>query len=183
MPIIIAVVVIVVGIVAFTMFQSDPIGDTEPTNTTETSRQIEEETDNENSDIEIETEIEASTNDQDVTVTSEIESAVPPIQSDTNFEDGSYTTQVSYFTPRRTEHIMDITLTIENDIVVDTEIVWDGDIEPKTPSHSGFDAAYESEVVGRSLSTVNLSRVGGASLTSEAFNEAVQAIEVEARAS
>jgi hypothetical protein len=99
------------------------------------------------------------------------------------FVDGSYTVEASYFTPRRTEHLMDITLTLENGIVTDASIIWDGDVTPKTPNHIAFDEAYKAEVVGQPINEIYLSRVGGASLTSEAFNEAVQEIQTEASAS
>ena len=41
------------------------------------------------------------------------------------------------------------------------------------PLQERFDAVYKTEVVGKKLTDINLSRVGGASLTSKAFNEAV----------
>lgn len=37
-----------------------------------------------------------------------------------------------------------------------------------------FDGAYQTQVVGKKLTDISLSRVGGASLTSGAFNEAVK---------
>jgi hypothetical protein len=56
-------------------------------------------------------------------------------------------------------------------------------LAPKTPSHTGFDTAYEAEVVGQPLDDLRLSRTGGASLTSDAFNEAVTDIKQQARTS
>ncbi len=117
-------------------------------------------------------------------VVSEVVDTVAPNEDDvSSFVDGTYTTQTSYFTPRRTEHTMDVTFTLNDDIVTDVSILWDGSAEPKTPSHSGFDAAYKAEVVGRPLNEIFLSRVGGASLTSESFNEVIENVEIEASAS
>lgn len=184
MPIIIAIIVVVVGAMAFTVFQSSPATDTQPEVVAEEVRTVEEESNASDTTVSAEAQIDVSAEEPDISVVSEvIEDARPSDPDLTAFADGTYTTQTSYFTPRRTEHTMDITLTLENDIVVATEILWDGVTTPKTPSHSGFDAAYEAEVVGQPLNEIFLSRVGGASLTSESFNEAVETIEIEASAS
>jgi hypothetical protein len=88
------------------------------------------------------------------------------------------TAEASYFTPRRTEHEILVSLTLKDRVVVDADVTYDGGAGV-TPSHQAFDAAYTSEVVGKRLNEINLSRVGGASLTSEAFNEAVAAMRAQ----
>ena len=95
------------------------------------------------------------------------------------YTDGSYTVETSYFTPARTEHEMDITLVVENDVVTDATIIYDGGA-PSTGHHRRFDSAYKSAVIGVPLASISLSRVGGASLTSESFNEAVDTIQQQA---
>lgn len=96
-----------------------------------------------------------------------------------SYADGTYTTQTSYFTPRRTEHEIDITLTVADGVVTDATVLYDGGTA-QTPNHTRFDEAYRSEVVGVALDEVALSRTGGASLTSAAFNEAVDTIKQQA---
>lgn len=187
MPYIIAIVAIAIAAIAFTMLRSEPAIEPDTTATTEEVRLPEESTTDTDA-LELDAEASAtmpiSDEEPDISVVSEIVTDTPEAPTtETSFADGSYTTQASYFTPRRTEHLMDITLTVENDVVTDASIIWDGDATPKTPSHSGFDVAYKAEVVGQPLSEINLSRVGGASLTSDAFNEAVDTIEAEARTS
>ena len=112
---------------------------------------------------------------------SEVAEPEPVVVPASEFADGSYTTRVSYLTPSRSSHDMDVTLTIENDVVVASSITYDGGDGPGNSHHRRFDAAYKSEVVGMQLSEISLSRVGGASLTSASFNEAVANVGAEAR--
>lgn len=102
-----------------------------------------------------------------------------PVAMRNRFRNGSYTTEASYFTPARTRHDMDITLTVTDDIVTDAAITYDGGA-PETGHHRRFDSAYRDAVIGVALDEISLARVGGASLTSEAFNEAVDTIEQQA---
>jgi uncharacterized protein with FMN-binding domain len=106
--------------------------------------------------------------------------AMPTAETgDSVFADGVYEATASYFTPNNTEHIIDVALTITNGAVTDVDVVYDGS-SAKTPNHSRFDAAVAGDVVGVELDDVQLSRTGGASLTSEAFNEAVETIKQNA---
>ena len=92
---------------------------------------------------------------------------------------GTYVAEASYLTPRRTNHDIEVSLTLEDNVVTAAEVLYDGESNASTPNHSSFDAAYESEVIGKSLDEISLSRVGGASLTSNAFNEAVAEIRAQ----
>jgi hypothetical protein len=181
MPYIIAIVILIIGAVAFTFMQADPAVEPEVSQIEEARpTPITEPTDDVAGAEPTPPSAEAPNPGAVSELVEEPRASDPDL---TDFVDGTYTTQVSYFTPRRTEHVMDISLTLENDVVVATEIVWDGDVTPKTPNHTSFDNAYEALVVGQPLNEIYLSRVGGASLTSEAFNEAIQTIETEASAS
>ena len=95
------------------------------------------------------------------------------------FANGTYTVAASYFTPRRTKHDMDITLTIVDDVITAATITYDGEVA-SSPNHTRFDEAYRAEVIGKPLEQVSLSRTGGASLTSAAFNEALVEIKTQA---
>lgn len=95
------------------------------------------------------------------------------------YVDGTYSSSATYLTPKRVEHEIAVELTVENDIVTDVIVRYNGE-EAKTPMHQNFAGAWEEVVVGQSLDSIELSRVGGASLTSEAFNEAVADIKAEA---
>ncbi|MEM9336842.1 MAG: hypothetical protein AAGA35_03240 [Patescibacteria group bacterium] len=90
-----------------------------------------------------------------------------------------FSASASYFTPRRTEHDILVTLTLKDRVVVDADVTYDGGAAA-TPSHTRFDDAYRSEVIGKRLNEISLSRTGGASLTSDSFNEALADIKSQA---
>lgn len=94
----------------------------------------------------------------------------------------TYESDVSYTTPGGTSHDMTISLTLNNGVVVGADVVYDGGEGYSNNHQRRFDAAFEGEVLGQSLSSISLSRVGGASLTSEAFNDAVADISTQADA-
>jgi hypothetical protein len=91
----------------------------------------------------------------------------------------TFTEDVSYLTPARTEHTMSVSLTIAEGVVTEANVIYDAGEGYSNPNQERFDTAYKSEVIGKPLSEISLSRVGGASLTSQAFNEAVAKIAAE----
>lgn len=93
--------------------------------------------------------------------------------------DGTHSTSVTYFTPARNEYLLDVTLITENGIITDANVAYSQGAE-KDPNAQRFEAAYKEVVIGQSISDLEVSRVGGASLTSAAFNEALAKIRSEA---
>jgi len=89
-----------------------------------------------------------------------------------------------YLTPARTEHVVDVSLTLEAGVVRDATILFDGKAagQYSNDNQARFADAYKAQVVGKPLGDISLSRVGGASLTSRAFNEAVVKIAAQATA-
>ena len=87
----------------------------------------------------------------------------------------------SYLTPRRTEHTVQVSLTLVNDMVIDAIVQFDNlpEGEFSNSNQERFHDVFTSEVIGKSIDDISLSRAGGASLTSNAFNEAVQTIRNE----
>lgn len=83
---------------------------------------------------------------------------------------------VSYLTPARTSHDMTVSLTVADGIVTAANIVYDNGTGFSNDHQRRFDGAFRAEVVGQPIDSIRLSRVGGASLTSGAFNEAVAQI-------
>jgi hypothetical protein len=159
MPIVVAilgVIIVVMGVLFFTMSPAEP---TPAAGTEEVNRTESMEMDTE-AEIEIDTTInpETSLNDTTATLAS------------------TYTGSGTYLTPARTSHKIDVTLTVEGGIVTNADVVYDGGAGFSNPNQERFDGAYKAQVVGKSLSEISLSRVGGASLTSAAFNEAVASI-------
>ena len=87
---------------------------------------------------------------------------------------GTFTENSSYVTPKKTTFSIALTLTVSDNIITDAHIAYDGLNEGySTPGQERFDAEYKEEVIGKNIREVSLSRVGGASLTSKSFNEAV----------
>jgi len=169
MPYIIAFVVIVVVGVSFTLFQNSKPAE----ETTDTAIRVEEKLPEENN---------APTDSIATEPAPETPTAKPEVTADApDYNDGSYTTSVTYTTPKNDEYSLDITLTIANDVVVDTNVVYSQGAE-KDPNAQRFDKAYEALVIGKDMDAISLSRVGGASLTTGAFNNALAKIKYDAGA-
>ncbi len=97
----------------------------------------------------------------------------PAVPTQTNvYRDGTYTANAEYYTPKRRKHVISVTLSLQDDVIAGADVQYDG-AEAKTPSHIRFDGAYETLVLGVEMDDLDLSRVGGASLTTTAFNEAL----------
>lgn len=157
MPYIIALVAIVALGVGFTLLQSDKTATTEtPTPVTET------------------------TTDTTTPVVTETETPTEEVSAKNDYANGTHSTQVTYFTPMRSEYLLDISLTLTNDIVTDANITYSQGAEID-PNAQKFEAAYKEQVIGKDIDSLNLARVGGASLTTGAFNEALVTIKADAK--
>ncbi len=97
-----------------------------------------------------------------------------------DYQNGAHQTTVTYLTPIKAEYMLEVSLTLENDIVTDAQITYSQGAE-KDPNAQRFEAAYRTEVIGKDIDTLNLSRVGGASLTTGAFNNALTAIKTDVK--
>ncbi len=96
------------------------------------------------------------------------------------YKNGSYTTPSSYGTPGGSENIT-VTLTITNDIITSTTIVNGASHGDAAQYQQQFSGGYQPYVVGKALANLSLSRVAGASLTTNAFNNALQTIRNQAK--
>ena len=171
MPYLIAVVVVLVGALAFFALRS-PVEAPSPNDTESVS--VNSET------IEVEPapepEVTATAPQEETSTPTAVEEVIPePVPEVIQAPAAPATTvsaEASYFTPRRTNHDIGVTLTLEGAIITAANVTYDGGAAV-TPSHGAFDATYGAAVIGQNINTVSLSRVGGASLTSDAFNDAV----------
>ena len=129
-----------------------------------------------------ETEAPAKTETKEVVTTAPAATeTTPPAAADSDiYKDGNFTANASYTDPGRKEHDIAVTLTIADDIITAASVLYNGGAA-NTPNHTRFENGYKQEVVGKSLDSISLSRVGGASLTTEAFNDAVATIKAEAK--
>lgn len=97
------------------------------------------------------------------------------------YADGTYEATGSYSTPGGTDSI-GLTVTLENGIIVSTELDQHADSGNSAQFQGQFASGYEELVVGKDIDEVQLSRVAGSSLTSNGFNQAIEEIKEEARA-
>ena len=104
-----------------------------------------------------------------------------PTAPATTYADGSYIVNTGYRAPGNANHTMAVTLTLKGDIVTASAIVYGGDKVGESSNYQNrFMRAYESQVIGKKLDAIKLSRVGGASLTSNAFNDAIAKVKAAA---
>lgn len=102
------------------------------------------------------------------------------IGTETNaYKNGTYAANAEYFTPARKKHKITVTLAIRDDSITAVNTQYNG-TEAETPNHRRFDDAYEPLTLGVAIDDLDLSRVGGASLTTAAFNEALTDIKSDA---
>lgn len=100
----------------------------------------------------------------------------PSPTPDTALVPETVTGSANYFTPARVEHKVTVILTLEGNVVTDANVLYN-DLETYSdPNQELFDTAYQPLVIGKTLDQISLSRVGGASLTTNAFNDALAKI-------
>jgi hypothetical protein len=106
----------------------------------------------------------------------------PAVASKTAYSDGTYTETVTYVAPDRGTHPVTVSLTLKNDVITDSSIAFGDEATGATANYqSHFAAAYKTLVIGKALTTIKLSRVAGASLTTNAWNEAQAKITAQAK--
>ena len=198
MPYIIAVLALVLLGTGYTLFQKtdSPSLDTSPLTITEVSSTTEPftitaDTSNDSDDSETE-ENEAKHDDNPSPSDSNKPTATPskpvpapvvtnptPAPADNNtYTNGTYYTTKSYRTPDGT-YQMNVSLTVNNDKVTASTLSFDAD-GARDGYSKRFSNGYQNQVTGKDLGSVNLSRVGGASLTTNAFNSALSSIKSQA---
>jgi hypothetical protein len=108
------------------------------------------------------------------------ETPVTQTTTTSDYKDGTYKSDVTYQTPKRDEYGVGVSLTLSKDIVTGVTVTYSQGAE-KDPNAQRFEAAYKTEVIGKDIDTLNLARVGGASLTTGAFNNALAEIKSDAK--
>jgi uncharacterized protein with FMN-binding domain len=97
-----------------------------------------------------------------------------------SYKDGTYSATGSYQSPGGTEAIK-ITVTLAGGVIKDTSAVSQAIDDDGSRYQSMFINGYKSQVVGKSIDSVRLSRVSGSSLTSQGFNSAISKIKTTAK--
>ena len=97
------------------------------------------------------------------------------------YKNGTYSVTSSYDSPAGMEDI-GVSLTIKNDIVTGATFTPMANDRRSSMYQNSFASSFKSYVVGKSIDSVNLDVVSGASLTSAGFNAALEQIKTKAQA-
>lgn len=176
MPYILTVLTLVIIGVGFTLYQTTPSD--EPEINVITTAPAESGAGTNNNEVVV-----AETEEYIVSseATEEPEEPTDPVPTPveaTSYRNGLYTTEVTYRTPAGM-YKMEVSMNISNDIITNSNISFDA-AASKSDYSSDFANNFKNEVIGKDLGTINLSRVGGASLTSRAYNNAVETVKGKA---
>ena len=105
----------------------------------------------------------------------------PAGASGSAYADGTYTADGSYQTPESVEKIC-VTVTLQDDVITAVSVSGNPQKRESEEYQSKFIGGISSEVVGKSIDEISVSRVAGSSLTSGGFNQAIETIKAEAAA-
>ncbi len=97
------------------------------------------------------------------------------------YKDGTYSASGNYSVPRGNNSIQ-VSLTVKNGVVSSVKTSHNYNDRESGMYIDSFDSRIESAVVGKSLGDISLSRVGGASLTTYGFEDALSTIANQAKA-
>lgn len=91
---------------------------------------------------------------------------------------GTYSKSVEYRAPRGVVEVLDVELELIDDEIVAYDFDFSKGHQDSDSLHhqQDFENTVEELIVGKDINDINLSRVGGASLTTEAFNQAIEQI-------
>lgn len=117
-----------------------------------------------------------STNEEVVTETPSTETG----NSSVAYKDGVYTATGDYSTHSTKEQI-DVTITLENGTIVDSQVISKATIPTSKTMQADFIANYQVLVTGKNIDEVNLDKVSGSSLTPKGFNDALEKIKEQAK--
>lgn len=86
----------------------------------------------------------------------------------------TYQTTVNYEVPEKNQTLT-LSLTLQNNIVINSVVTQS--MHGKSREYQeDFEKSYKVKIIGKNINDINLSRIGGASLTTNAFNQAINII-------
>lgn len=97
------------------------------------------------------------------------------------YKDGTYTIEDTYISPGGVENIK-VVVTLQDNKVTDATVTQNANNDDSAEHQAQFANNYKSRVIGKAIATLNLSRISGASLTTAAFNDALDQIRNQAEA-
>lgn len=99
-----------------------------------------------------------------------------------SYKDGTYTASSSYFVPHGGDNSVKTSLTIANGTVTNVSVNDNYSDGTSADFVDWFEQEVQSAVVGKSLADLSPSRIGGASLTTQAFDQTLDTIRSDAKA-
>lgn len=96
------------------------------------------------------------------------------------YKDGVYKVSDTYSSPGGIEDIK-VTLTLFKNTITEVNVAQEANNNESAAYQKSFQQSYKSKVVGKALSSLQLTRSSGASLTTNAFNEALDEIRKQAK--
>lgn len=103
------------------------------------------------------------------------------VSSTATYKDGTYSASSSYMVPHAQNNIT-VKITIANGAVSSVSASHNARDDESQMYVSRFNQSIDSAVVGKPFKNISLSRVGGASLTTDGFTQALAAIANQAKA-
>lgn len=102
--------------------------------------------------------------------------------SSASYKDGTYTTTTNYETPHSDTNSLKVTVTIASGKI--TAVTTDDTYNDHDSAEyiNSFEGSVKGVIVGQELGSTSQSRIGGASLTSQAFYDALDTIATQAKA-
>ena len=123
----------------------------------------------------------ASSTSSTAATTTDTTSTSTTTSTSSSYKDGSYTAKTTYYVPHGTNTIS-ATITVASGKVTAVKVNNDYTDNESGMYIDSFENSIQSAVVGKSIDGLSLSRVGGASLTTEAFDQVLATIQNEAKA-
>lgn len=106
--------------------------------------------------------------------------STPTTAPTSGYKDGTYTATGHYVSPGGAQSLK-VTLTLKNGVVTSSNVV-EMASDPESENYENkFISGYKQLVVGKSIDSLNLTKVAGASLTPRGFNDAVTQIKAQAK--
>ncbi len=99
----------------------------------------------------------------------------------TGYKDGTYTATATYYVPRGSNS-MSAKVTVSGGKVTAVSVNHDYSDRESGMYIDSFESALQSAVVGKSIDGLSLNRIGGATLTTQAFDDALTTVRNEAKA-
>lgn len=98
------------------------------------------------------------------------------------YKDGTYSATISYYVPHSEANSLSAKVTIKDNKVAAVAVNHDYSDSESGMYVDSFESALENAVVGQDVGSLSPSRIGGATLTTQAFDDALTTIRNDAKA-